>query len=49
MFFSIIVPTYNPRKFLPKLLDSIATNKILDDIEIILSDDLSTEPFDDIV
>lgn len=49
MFFSIIVPTYNPRKFLPKLLDSIMTNKNLDDIEIILSDDLSTEPFDDIV
>ena len=48
MFFSIIIPTYNPRQFLPTLLSSIVTNECIDDIEIIISDDCSTESFKDI-
>ena len=49
MFFSIIIPTYNPKPFLPRLLDSIVHNECLDDIEVIISDDCSDEPFDDIL
>ena len=49
MFFSIIIPTYNPRQFLPRLLDSIITNKCIDDIEIIIADDRSTDSFWDIL
>lgn len=49
MFFSIIIPTYNPRKYLPDLLTSISRNECKDDIEIIISDDCSNEPFEDIL
>lgn len=49
MFFSIIIPTYNPNKYLPAALQAIATNKCIDDIEVIISDDISTEPFDDVL
>lgn len=49
MYFSIIIPTYNPKKYLPKLLSSIARNKCVDNIEVIISDDCSDEPFDDIL
>ena len=49
MFFSVIIPTYNPRQFLPTLLDSISHNECIDDIEIIISDDVSSESFDDIL
>lgn len=49
MFFSVIIPTYNPKQFLPRLLDSISHNDCIKDIEIIISDDLSTEPFDDVL
>ena len=49
MFFSVIVPTYNPGNYLPKLLKSIQQNQCLDDIEIILSDDCSEENFDSIL
>lgn len=49
MFFSIIIPTYNPSKFLPTLFNSILTNKCIDDMEIILSDDVSTEDFSNIL
>jgi len=49
MLFSIIVPTYNPRTFLPGLLESISHNECIDEIEIIISDDCSTEPFEDIL
>ena len=31
-FLSIIIPTYNPAEFLPTLLDSVMTNKCLDDV-----------------
>lgn len=49
MFFSIIIPTYNPKQFLPIVLNSIIMNQCLNEIEIIISDDVSTEPFDDIL
>ena len=49
MFFSVVIPTYNPRPFLPRLLESITHNECLDQIEVIVSDDLSTESFDDII
>lgn len=49
MYFSVIVPTYNPRKYLARLLDSIKSNLCKDDIEIILSDDVSDDDFSDIV
>lgn len=49
MFFTVIVPTYNPGQYLPKLLESIERNECIDDIEIILSDDCSEEPFEDVV
>ena len=49
MFFSIIIPTYNPNEYLPTLLTSISKNECIDDIEIIISDDCSTKPFNEIV
>jgi glycosyltransferase involved in cell wall biosynthesis len=49
MFLSIIIPTYNPRNYLPALLDSISHNECANDVEVIISDDCSTEPFDDVL
>lgn len=49
MFFSVIVPTYNPKKYISKLLQSIERNQCLEDIEIVLSDDCSDENFDEIL
>ena len=49
MLFSIIIPTYNPRQYLPRLLESISHNECLNEIEVIISDDLSSEFFDDII
>ena len=46
-FFSIIVPCYNSGKFITTLLDSIVAQNMPDDIEVILSDDHSTEPYDE--
>ena len=48
-FFSIIIPCYNSRKTLDKLLASILEQHMDDDIEVILSDDCSTESYQDIV
>lgn len=48
-FFSVVIPTYNPKQFLPTLLESISHNECIDKIEIILSDDCSEENFDDII
>ena len=48
-FYSIIIPCYNSRKTLGALLDSIVAQEMNDDIEVILSDDHSTEPYQDIV
>ena len=48
-FFSIIISCYNSAKFLPTILDSIVAQDMADDIEVILSDDHSTEPYDEVV
>ena len=48
MFFSVIIPTYNPRAYLPRLLESISKNDCLEEIEVIVSDDCSKEWFKDI-
>jgi len=48
-FYSIIIPCYNSRKTLGNLLASIEAQNMSDDIEIILSDDHSTESYQDIV
>jgi glycosyltransferase involved in cell wall biosynthesis len=48
-FFSIIVACYNSSDTLGSLLESIINQSMNDDIEVILSDDCSTEPYNDIV
>ena len=48
-FFTIIVPCYNSKNKLPRLLDSIVNQNMSNDIEVILCDDCSTEPYQDIV
>lgn len=45
-FFSIIVPCYNSKKTIGRLLDSIVSQNMSDEIEVILSDDHSTESYD---
>lgn len=49
MLFSIIIPTYNPSKTLDRALVSIAKNQCLDEIEVIIADDCSTEDFSPIL
>ena len=48
-FFSVIIPTYNPKKYLPTMLESITHNECADKIEVIISDDVSTETFDEVL
>ena len=49
-FFSIIVPCYNSRKTIGQLLSSLLTQNLeKDDMEIIISDDCSTESYQDII
>lgn len=48
-FYSIIIPCYNSRNTIGDLLSSIEVQNMSDDIEIILSDDHSTESYQDIV
>lgn len=48
-FFSIIVACYNSRRTIGKLLDSIVDQNMEEEIEVILSDDNSTESYQDIV
>lgn len=45
----VIIPCYNTRKTLPRVLSSIVTQTMIDDIIVTLSDDASTESYDDIV
>lgn len=45
---SVIVPCYNSRPYLGRLLKSIAKQNYKD-IEVVISDDCSTEPYDDVV
>ena len=48
-FFSIIIACYNSGRYLDKLLTSILDQHMSDDIEVILSDDHSTEDYTDVV
>lgn len=49
-FYSIVVPCYNSRETLGRLLGSLITQGLQkDDLEVILSDDCSTESYEDIV
>ena len=48
-FFSIIISCYNSRKTLGTLLESIVNQHMGHDIEVVISDDHSTERYDDII
>ena len=48
-FYSIVIPCYNSRRTLGALLDSIIAQDMNNEIEVILSDDHSTESYQDIV
>lgn len=48
-FFSIIIPCYNSRETLPNLLESIVKQDMKDEIEVIISDDHSTEDYMDVL
>lgn len=48
-FFSIIIPCYNSKKTIGNLLNSIVNQDMNDEIEVIISDDHSTESYQDIV
>lgn len=49
MFFSIIIPVYNPAELIRPLFDSLMTNYCTDDIEIVIADDISTESYDEVL
>ena len=46
-FFSIIIPCYNSSPYIAHMLQSIVDQHMPEDIQVILSDDCSTEPYDD--
>jgi len=48
-FFSIVIPTYNPSKYIERMLYSISQNDCVNEIEVILSDDCSEESLDQYV
>ena len=48
-FFSVIIPCYNSRKTIGRLLKSIVDQNMSNEIQVILADDHSTEPYDDVV
>lgn len=48
-FYSIIIPCYNSRKTLGKLLASIVAQNMNDDLEVILADDCSSESYQKVV
>lgn len=49
-FFSIIIPCYNSRKTIGRLLETIVQQKMdYNDIQVIISDDCSTESYQDII
>lgn len=48
-FYSITIPCYNSGKKIPRLLDSIVAQDMADDIEVIICDDHSTEPYQDVI
>ena len=48
-FYSIIIPCYNSGKVIDRLLDSIVSQNMNDDLEVIIADDCSTEPYQDVI
>lgn len=49
-FFSVIISCYNSRKYLPNLLNSLIVQDLeFEDLEVVLSDDCSTESYQDVV
>ncbi len=46
-FFSVIIPCYNSKKTIGRLLKSIHEQNMDNEIEVILADDHSTEPYDE--
>jgi len=47
---SVIIPCYNSGKYLPRLLDSLVDQHIdKAEMEVIISDDCSPEPYDDVL
>lgn len=48
-FFSVIISAYNSREMIGDMLQSIVNQKMPEDIEVIISDDCSTEPYDDVI
>lgn len=48
-FFSVVVPCYNSGDVLKNLLESIATQKDADMIEVIIADDCSTKPYPEVI
>ncbi len=48
-FFSIVIACYNAKKYLSTVLQSIVDQHMNDDIEVILSDDHSTEDYTEVV
>lgn len=48
--FSVIISCYNSRKTIGKLLESLCQQNLnYEELEVIISDDCSTEPYDDII
>lgn len=45
---SVIIPAYNSRPYIGRLLKSIAKQKY-NDLEVVIADDCSPEPYDDVV
>ena len=45
-FFTVIVPCYNSKKTITRLLNSIVAQNMASEIQVILSDDHSTESYD---
>ena len=48
-FFSLVVAFYDGRNYLPRLLNSIVNQDMRDDLELIIVDDHSPDPCDDII
>lgn len=47
MLLSIIIPAYNAKPFIGRLLKSVYDQKMAHDIEVVISDDCSSESYDD--
>lgn len=48
-FFSVIISTYNPLQWIKQLIISITHNDCINEIQIIISDDQSSEPLNEIL